>query len=516
MSRSNRNLARKKWEMDRRSFLRCGLGGATVMLGLPVLECMLPSIARAAIGDHPRRFVALFHPHGYAHGLTAPGGRTVQFWPNTGGRGTSFSLTGTSMDELAANKDYLTVIRGSHWMRGGHYGNHERMSGMFLTARPGSPWEWNGTDIQSFDSTWEIRLNGTSTSLFDQTYASIDQLIADRIGASSFIRSLHLSPVRNLSIQAANYHSTLSWRNRTTPIPNDVRPSVAFARLTAGITPEAAAVEAERRRRYKTGILSAVLGDIRALRNRLGSSDRLRLEEYLTGVEELERRINALPPVLSGSCPANPATPANPNVSSVGGYDAVASGFEDQAIEAMIDIIVLGFQCDLTRVGTLLFGAGGHDQLYTFPGFNGNNYHSIAHRVSPDGAQIDAERVERIDRFHLRKMNSLMTKLRGVSLPGEPSLNLLDSTLIYFGGEFGPTDGHQFHDFPLILGGRAGGALNPNVFHDLRSDNYGNQTRIANFLLTMARAMGDTRTRFSNSRGYFDLSGTGISFTPVT
>ncbi len=312
------NFLTKK-HLCRRKLLR----GAGVSLALPLLESMIPAgVARAAERGTPQsRLACIYIPHGAveANWVPAATGRNFGFTP--------------SLQSLEPFRDRISVVSGLDLpiayegdpSAGGH---HRRSFQCWLTCvAPGK---------------------GPSPT-------SIDQLAADYIGQDTQLPSLEL---------ALEERASISYRTPATPMPMQVNPRVVFERLFGdGSSP---AQVAARRAQTET-ILDTVREELAALQRTLPSGDRVRMQQYLNDVRELERRLS----LEADSAPTTLDLPARPT--------GVPDSFEEHA-HIMFDLITLAWQADLTRISTVLLAAELSNRVFPESGVN-EPFHNLSHHM---------------------------------------------------------------------------------------------------------------------------------------
>ena len=422
--------------LSRRAFLR----GAGAAMALPFLDAMLPRPARAQAGASARRLLCWYVPNGI---------RMSAWTPAT--TGTGFVLP-PILEPLAPVRDEVLVLSNlaNRPARDSVPGDHARGTGSFLTCvnvrRTG------GADI----------LNGIS----------MDQVIAQAIGSATALPSLQLGTDGGGSTgdcdsgYSCAYARNISWAGPQSPLAKETNPQSAFDRLFQGGDASLSAAERERRRRQRLSILDAVREDAARLRLRLGPSDRHKLDEYLTGVRELELRIAA---TGNGVCEASePEEPAD----------------HPARVRAMIDVIVLAFRCDHTRVVTFMQGNAGSNQTYPQLGvFDG--HHQISHH---QGDPTKLGWLEAIDRWEIEQFAYLLQQLHAIQEPGG---SLLDSALVFFSSEIEDGDAHRHTNLPVLVAGRGGGASLPG-----RHVRYATEQPLANLFLGMFQAYGISRPSF--------------------
>jgi hypothetical protein len=391
--------------LSRRTLLR----GAGAALALPFLEAMLPRRAFAQV-NVPRRFIAYYVPCGI---------HMAAFTPR--GTGTDYALTPilAPLEPVRASVNVLTGLANLPARPDGA-GDHAAGTGSFLTAR--HVYKTEGANIQ----------NGIS----------LDQRIAKVVGEGTRLSSLVLGTEGGSSVGGCDsgyscaYSRNISWVGERTPAGQEVSPRSAFDRLFAGQATGESPAAAAKRRLYKRSVLDFVLEDTRALSQKLGPSDQRKLDEYLTGVRELERRIDD--PGDGPRCEV-PGAPADP-------MDV------QQAVERMTDLMVLALQCDQTRVVSFMLGNGGSNRPYPFLGV-AEGHHELSHH---QGNPTNHEKLTLIDTWEVEQLSRLLQKLAAIP---EGDGTLLDASLVFWSSEIEDGDAHRHTNLPVILAGGCGGAL---------------------------------------------------------
>ncbi len=421
---------------------RMFLGGAGAMIALPVLESLLPRAARgAAPGDPPRRFVGFFVPNGMEMANWTPAGVGPDYTlPNQPILAPLLPyrtkvLIPSGLDNLPARPDTV--------------GDHASGCGAFFTAV--HVYKTEGSDIR----------NGPSA----------DQLAATELGAGLRFRSLELGIEAGASVGGCDsgyscaYTRNISWANATTPMPKLTSSRVAFDRLFAGFDPNLTAAEIQKRLRYRTSVLDYARGDAESLRGKLGRTDQAKLDQYLTGVRELETRL-ALP---SSICAPGPG-PA-------GELDYV------DHVKFMLDLIALSFQCDQTRVATFMLGNAGSNRSHTHLGIS-DAHHDLSHHQN-DPAKRDLLR--RIDTWEVEQLAYLLGKLEAIKEVDGKSI--LDHTIGFFSSEIEDGNSHAHTRMPIVVFGGAGGTINTGQHLSFASQPPAVRT-VGNLFKTMLAAVG--------------------------
>ena len=399
-----------KKHISRRALLR----GAGAAVALPLLDSMLPAqtpLAKTAAVP-PTRFTGIFVPHGMAPG----------YWvPEKVGAGFEFTPI---MKPLEPFRD-STVILSGLWSKSaepppGVTGADHWVAAAFLCAD--KPKKTAGADI--YDGT------------------TIDQMIAEKIGQDNLLPSLQLG-VEDPGANSSNcgegyscaYSNSISWSSPTKPLPMEINPQVVFERLFgAGGTAE----ERAARREQDRGILDRVLEHASSFKRDISPSDRNRVDEYLSDVREIERRLEI----------ARKASAAIPTIDTPYG---VPTSF-DEHIKLQFDLQVLAFQADITRVSTVLYArdltARSYPESGTTTGFHGASHHA------ENPANI--LNYSKINTYHVKCLAYFIEKLKSVK---EGEGTLLDHSLVLYGTNMGNSNQHLHFDVPHILAGGASGQL---------------------------------------------------------
>ncbi len=439
--------------LDRRTLLK-GLG---VSIALPALEAMAPSLLRAsttaATATPPRRLAFVYVPNGV----------NMQTWTPTT-LGSNFALTPT-LEPLAPYRDYLTVMSGltcdKARANGDGPGDHARAMSAFLTGS--QPRKTAGADIR--------------------VGISVDQVVAQRRGSETRFPSLEVGC--DGGRQAGNcdsgyscaYSSNLSWRSQSTPVPKEVNPRAVFDRLFAGPVAGEAEQARLRRERYNQSILDFVNEDANQLMGRLGTNDQRRMDEYLTSLREVERRITAS---TAGQSTIRPGTPRPTGVPRDFGMHARLLG----------DLLALAFQADLTRVATFVIANEGSNRNYRLIDIP-DGHHDLSHHQNNAGK---LDKIHRINRFHMQQFAHLLSKLHQVR--EADGSRLLDNVMIVYGSGNGDGNRHNHDELPILLVGKGGGSVTA-----ARHIRYPRNTPICNLYMSLLERMGCPVERFGDSTG---------------
>lgn len=430
-----------RMQLSRRAFL----GGAGAALSLPLLEAMTPFGSSAFAQDaRPARLLAYYIPNGIH----------MQAW-TPAAEGANFQLTPT-LSPLANVKDDLLVLTGleNRPARPDGPGDHAAGTGSFITATHVRKTE--GSDIQ----------NGVS----------LDQFAAQQIGDQTRFPSLELgmdgggSTGNCDSGYSCAYARNISWSGPQTPVPKTVDPRVVFDRLFAGFDPNATAEQARKRRAYEKSILDYVLEDATKLHGKLGTTDRAKMDEYMDSIRALELRIASMDEnTLCG-------VPPRPDAS----YAVTAKA------RVMADLMVLAYQCDLTRIQTFMLSNAGSGRVYDFLGIT-DGHHNISHHQS---LQENYTRLQQINQWEIEQFAYLLERLKATTDAEDKPL--LDSCAVFFSSEISDGNRHNHDDMPVLLAGGCNGA-----FQTGRHLRYTNEP-VSNLFISMLRAAGVTVMEFGD------------------
>ncbi|MBK7859916.1 MAG: DUF1552 domain-containing protein [Archangiaceae bacterium] len=466
--------------LSRRTVLR---GASGIAIGLPLLEAMMPRKAHAA--EPTYRWVTMYFPDGTYQGTALNGRKMGAWWPAATGPLPTTGLP-PALQGLESNVGDFCVIGGIANKPGysgkGSAGGHNRAPAYFMTCA-------------------EQQTAGT----VDQA-DSVDQILATAFSANTTFKRSSLVLAACKAGTAADsgdvrYLNNLSYKNRTI-VSQERSPANVFNSLFMGIGPTQ--TPPPRDPAARQSILDFVKSDTASLKTRLGVADQKRVDEYLTSVREIERRVQDLEkPGATTMCSA-PAAPAGSLNGSYGGNLPAEYTLQ---VKAMVDLIVNAFVCDLTRVATLMLAAESHylfyntiagDYRYMSADLNDDRHIGAAHHED-NPAKIN--RLMSIHRYELSFFKYLLDGLKAKKdLTGA---TLLDSTVVVYGTGLADGNGHNFEDIALLVGGKGGG-IQPGRF--LKAPN---NTPIANVYLGLLQRMGLGLTSFGadggKSTGVFNL-----------
>jgi hypothetical protein len=439
-------------KISRRTVLR----GTSAVIGLPLLEAMIPTRGLAAAKARPQPLRTAF--------LFVPNGANMADW-NIAEPGPLKKLS-PILEPLNDHRQDLLLLRGLA-LNGGRAlgdgaGDHARCVASFLTGA--HPLKTGGNDIR----------NGTS----------IDQLIAAKVGNQTRLPSLELGCEQNRqggscdSGYSCSYSSNMSWRNATSPVAKEINPKSAFERLFGGSMDAAQRAAQAQRDKDRRSILDFVAEDAKALQRKLGKADQRKLDEYLFAIRQLEQQLDKTDESGSGKKEiADYPRPAG-----------IPREF-DEHVKLMMDIMTLAMQTDSTRVLTFMYGNAGSNRSYAQIGVP-SGHHSLSHHGN-DAKKLAA--LGKINHYHVTQLKYFLDKLKNTP-DGEGTL--LDNSLIVYGSGLSDPNRHSHHDLPVLLAGRAGGSLDTG-----RNVTFPSDTPLTNLYVNIAQRMGADVDSFSDSSG---------------
>lgn len=443
--------------LSRRTILR-GLGTA---VALPFLDAMYPAFASQAAKAslRPTRMAFLYVPNGIVMADWTPAGE-IGATPLA-----SLPRISSILDPYKSDLTFLTGLTSNGGRAlGDGPGDHGRAGAAYLTGV--HPKKTSGKDIKAG--------------------VSMDQIAAQHLDGKTKYASLELGCEDG--VQGGNcdngyscaYSNSLAWRTENTPMPPEVRPRAVFERLFGALDEEKDPKRRARARSYQKSILDYVLGDAASLRSQLGGADRLKMDEYLFAIRDIEKRIqqtealNRKQPALAAPIDA-PAT-------------SVPTDFGEHS-HLIFDLLTLAFQTDQTRVATLLLGIEQSSRNYPEIGITDGHHGLTHHQGNPE----KIEKVRQINEYHVRQFTYLLDKLKATR---DGDGTLLDNSMIIYGSALADGNSHQHNNLPTVLAGRAGGTIKGG-----RHLRYADETPITNLYLSMLDRMGVPVENFGDSTG---------------
>jgi hypothetical protein len=477
-----------KFRLNRRAVLR---GAGTIAIGMPFLEIMEGSSARAqAATTTPKRFLAVFQPGGTVH----DDGSGANKWRPTGTETAPvLSPILASLQPMMDAKKLLIV------------------DGLDMTSKNGEQHQAGIIAWLTGNAQQNAPSNGgvpTGTSSYAAS-PSVDQVLATKISSGKKqIASLEMA-VRWGTGKAHGLLSPISCANfednmKASPIAPRIDPvqlfKDLFGSLNTGGTADPAVTAANDRRK---SILDHVVGEYNSLIPKLGTADRMTLQQHLDKLRELEMGLSAVAQA-SASC-AKPmqvdTSGYNPGSGICGNNCGAADTGANKDIATdtlipkvgtyMMDMMVMALACDLTAVGT--FQWSDTEAKHTFPWLNLSEHH---HYYQHDGGFRAAE-CQQIATWYSTMHLHLLQAMDKVIM-GADNHTLLDETVVFFGSEISQPPTHTNTDMPFML---AGGGTSIKGGRWVRyTDKSNNKNSHNNLLVSILNMFGDTRTTFGNAK----------------
>jgi len=437
-----------KKALPRRTVIR-GLGS---MLALPLLDSMMPALSalQKTAGKPINRFGVMYVPNGMI---------MKNYLPLTEGAG--YELTPT-LSALAPFREQVLVLSGLECIPtpGRPGGAHAKASTRFLTdVSPPLSETWLDAGI------------------------SMDQILALETGKQTQVASLELAMESGETAGACDtgfacpYTNTISWKSPNTPLPTQNNPRVVFERLFGDSTSTDPKVRLARLRQQRS-VLDSVSEELAHLQGVLPQSDRTKLTEYLDAIRGVEQRIQIA------------EAQSDQNLPLVDHPAGIPASWEDH-MNLMLDLQVLAFQCDLTRVITFMVGHEHSGMTYPQIGVPDAHHPISHHQQEPD----KVAKVAKVNAYHMQMFARLLGKLRATP---DGDGTLLDHVTMMYGAGIADSNSHSPIDIPMILAG--GGTGNLKGGRHIRFKNM----PLANLHLTLLDQFGVHRDHIGDSTGRVD------------
>jgi hypothetical protein len=439
-----------KMALERRSFLR----GVGATLALPFLDAMTPAFA--APGKAIPRLSFMYVPNGANMAAWTPSGSGKDF---------AFSPTLKSLEPFRERVNVLSglALHSADRMNDGA-GDHSRATGAFLSGCHAK--RTQGADL----------------------YLGItaDQIAAKALGKDNLLPSLELgiadrktSPLCDEGY-TCTYSNTLSWTSPTTPLPVENNPRLVFERLFGE---GGDAKQRGYRLRENRSILDSVTDSMKQLQGSLGTPDRRRVDQYFDAIRQVELRLQRVE-AQNAESPTVAAGVSRPL--------GAPEKFEDH-IRLMMDLQVLAFQSDITRVTTLMFAAERSGRSYPEAGVP-DSHHSVSHH---DNNPEKLAKVAKIDTYHVQQVAYLLGKLRDTE-DGEGTL--LDHSMLLYGAGISNGNVHDHSPLPILLCGGGAGQLQGG-----RHIVFQNEPPLSNVVRSVLDKAGVHADRLGESTGVAEL-----------
>ena len=432
-----------KKALPRRTFLK----GVQACLALPLLDAMIPAATalEKTVAQPVPRLGFVFIPMGCDHSRWTPKD------PGTLGELTPI------LRPLESLKDQLTVITNLD-LKNSYPGTHTTSNAGFLSAAYAKHTESSDYYL------------GTT----------VDQLAAKQIGQDTQLPSLEMSMDLLQTVGQCNngyacvYQNNLSWSSPTTPLPSEAHPRMIFQRLFG----EGGSVAERRAALHKrASLLDWVMEDLASLKKELGMADRVRVDQYLDSVREVERQIQR----AEAGAVDNPL----PDLDRPTG---VPAAYRDHA-KLMFDLQVLALQGDITRIITFQLARETSNRTYPEVGVP-DPHHPVSHHGNDP---VKVAKLAKINEFHVSLFAEFLEKLKATP---DGNGSLLDNSVYLYGSGMGNPSKHDHDNLPiLVAGGTACGMKGGRHIH------YENGTPLANLHLTLLDRVGVHLDSFADSNG---------------
>lgn len=430
----------RNWQISRRTALR-GLGTA---MALPLLDAMAPAraIAAATQAELPKRMAFLFVPNGV---------NLAHWTPERDGYGYELKSILEPLRNVQNDVSVLTGLTHDKGRANGDgAGDHARSASVFLTGS--QPRKTSGGNIRSG--------------------VSADQVAAQYIGQATKFPSLELGCEggRNSgncdSGYSCAYSHNISWASETMPVAKEVDPRAVFERLFGDDSKAASKAKGEREF-FRRSLLDYVSDDAKRMQKKLGQRDQQKIDEYLSAVRSIERRIQT----------SEQSSEIRETAASFEKPTGIPKEFADH-IRLMADMMVLAFQTDQTRIATCMFGRAGSNRSYRMIDVP-DGHHDLSHHGNNP---VKLEKIRKINQFHVQQLAYFLERLK--SIP-EGEGTLLDQSMIVYGSGLSDGNRHNNENLPVLLAGRGGGTLNPG-----RHIRFQEETPMTNLFMSMLERVG--------------------------
>ncbi len=430
---------------------RTVLAGAGCALGLPLLEAMAPRRLLAAEAPKPPVRMAF---------VSFPNGAIMDAWKPMRTESGGFVL-GETLKPLEDVFESVNVIAGlaqdNGRAKGDGAGDHARSSASLLTGA--HPVKTSGSNIR--------------------VGQSVDQAAAERVGHLTRLPSLEIGLERGRDAGGCDsgyscaYSNNISWKDATTPMAKEIHPRLVFERLFGN---EQDTKTLARRTRVRQSVLDLVSEQAADLKNRLGSADQQKVEQYFTSVREIEQRISRAEQTAKIERP-DFATPDD------------VPGDVVEHMRLMYDLMALAFQTDATRVISFMTANEGSNRSYKMVDVN-DGHHEISHH------QDDKDKVAKLKKIDLFLVTEFARFIKKLQATPDGSGTLLDNCMVMYASGLSDGNRHRHDDLPVVLAGKAGGTIDTGRFIDLDGE-----TPLNNLFLSMLDRVGANVPSLGDSSG---------------
>ncbi len=447
-------------KLTRRTLLR---GAGHAALALPLMQslgCVDSSLTPSQVAQSstkqaltfPKRIIFFYTPNGNL------------FLPP------SMDFAGSALEPLTPFKSKLVLVKGLDLLANDIGPGEPHQQGMALLTG------------QKLNTGGQVGGDGSLAGW--ASHISLDQHLGNTIGAGTRFKSL------NVGVQSTQYGGTevrtvLSYAGNDQPVANETSPYALYNRVFSQLGTDLASLTRERRRRHAA--IDLVKDRFAKLNPKLSSEDRLKLENHLTSVRDVEARLDNPAGTLGSAC-SQPMLGAPINLTDPANYGTIG--------KLQMDLVSMALACDLTRVVTLQWSASTNNRPYPFLQYNdgsGNkpitdDEHILGHQ--PDSDTHAWGKLAVIRKWYMEQLAYLLNKLNAIP---EGTGTVLDNTVVVWCSELAKGNTHSHKDAPFLLCGSAGGAWQTN-----RYLSYSNEVPHNNLLVSLMNGMGVAGNTFGD------------------
>jgi hypothetical protein len=371
-----------------------------------------------------------------------------------------------SLEPIAPVKDSVIIVSGMDKRHSREGDGHYAKTANFLTG---------------------LKVRKTTGKEISSGGVSMDQYAAQQIGHLTPLPSLELGTEPVISGIDSNvgytrlYGSYISWENENRPVAKEINPRLVYERLFGARDAKGNKTAAAKKLEDDRSLLDLTLADAKKLHQRLGRDDQFKLEEYMDSLRAVEKRIEffAKPDPREWK-PGDAALPAAPA--------GMPNHFAEH-IRLMLDLMVLAFQTDSTRVSSFMFANDVSGRNFSFVDGVRGSHHELSHH---ENKKDKIEQYRRINRWHVEQFVYMLEKMKGIK---EGDSTLLDNSMILFGCGFSDGNRHDPNNLPILVGGRGGGSL-PTGRHIAAR-----RTPLCNLYVSLLNRVGAPVMEFGDSNG---------------
>jgi hypothetical protein len=442
--------------LSRRTLLRGSMAGGTVAIGLPLLEAMIPNShqrqAQAQASEAPKRALFWFSANGTRQDVWTPPANMDLVGHPIHDALAPFQQKLLFLDGVDQEASYSSIGDG-----------HQTGMGCLLTNAeilPGSLFCEEGCEAGS-----EVYV-GWGGGI------SIDQFMANEIAKDITLKFKSLE--FGVQVKSSTIWSRMSYSAADQPVPHREDPNQNFIDLFSDLNADPFELELIRKRRQS--VLDAIIKDFETFNNRLGAADKLKLDQHLTAIRELEKRLDATG-VFGEACGV-------PNVGMVSGFDQ--NDNYPACGKAQMDLLVMALACDMTRVASLQWSRAVSNVRFTWINqILGEGHHDLSHYDDADGSsQAD---ILSINQWYTEQFAYLLAQMDSIQ---EGDGTMLDNCVVTWVNELGKGNSHTRRDIPFLLAGGCKGYFNTG-----RAIDFGGQPH-GKLLVSLAHAMDMPITSF--------------------